>query len=151
MSLTGEYNIPAGASVVVGTYLLHRDSRFFPEPELFQPERFFPENSRDRPAFAYIPFSAGPRNCIGIIMRLANNTTTQVEWLTLKFYRCRTKVCHDIKEKVILSSILRRNYYSKCHRFKATRWNSTKTHEKVVYLSLYRVYKIRSHPRKQKF
>ncbi|CAN7940658.1 unnamed protein product [Ixodes hexagonus] len=57
--------VPQGAIVVVFSYMLHRDPESFPKPEEFFPERFLPENSLGRHPFAYVPFSAGPRNCIG--------------------------------------------------------------------------------------
>ncbi|KAJ0050634.1 hypothetical protein NL108_004979, partial [Boleophthalmus pectinirostris] len=58
------FKIPKGSNVIIFAYVLHRDPRYFPDPEEFRPERFLPENSMGRPAYAYIPFSAGLRNCI---------------------------------------------------------------------------------------
>lgn len=61
----GSVTFPVGTIVRVSVYCLHRDDDVFPKPEEFRPERFFPENAKGRHPFAYIPFSAGPRNCIG--------------------------------------------------------------------------------------
>jgi cytochrome P450 len=61
----GDYTVPAGALVVVSQYLMHRDRRYYPRPERFDPERWTPEARRERPAYAYFPFGGGPRRCIG--------------------------------------------------------------------------------------
>jgi cytochrome P450 len=61
----GEFDVPAGTLVCVSPYVLHRDERFWEEPERFDPDRFTEERSADRPDYAYIPFSGGPRHCVG--------------------------------------------------------------------------------------
>ena len=61
----GQYKIPKGTTVHINFYALHHDNKQFPHPEKYIPERFLPENSSKRHPFAFVPFSAGPRNCIG--------------------------------------------------------------------------------------
>ena len=61
----GGYRIPAGANVVMSTWIMHRDPRYFPEPENFDPDRWLPEKVQKLPKFAYFPFGGGPRQCIG--------------------------------------------------------------------------------------
>lgn len=57
--------IPEGAAMIIHIYDLHRNPKFWPNPDVFDPSRHLPENCIGRHPFAYIPFSAGPRNCIG--------------------------------------------------------------------------------------
>jgi cytochrome P450 len=59
------YTIPKGSMLFISPFLLHRDARFFPEPERFDPERFRPGTEKPIQRGAYIPFGVGPRVCIG--------------------------------------------------------------------------------------
>lgn len=58
-------NIPAKSEIVLMIYDLHHNPDVFPDPEKFIPERFLQENVEKRHRFAYVPFSAGVRNCVG--------------------------------------------------------------------------------------
>lgn len=60
-----DYWIPERGIVMVSPYVIHRKTDYFPEPEKFDPERFTPEKEKQLPRYAYIPFGAGPRICIG--------------------------------------------------------------------------------------
>jgi cytochrome P450 len=61
----GEYFVPAGTEIYIAPYFIQRHPDLWEEPDRFNPDRFRPENSRHRHRLATIPFSAGPRNCIG--------------------------------------------------------------------------------------
>ncbi|MEU3565633.1 cytochrome P450 [Kitasatospora sp. NPDC091257] len=72
----GGYHVPAGSDVLICPYTLHRHSRFWDDPEQFDPERFDRDRATDRPRYAYIPFGAGPRFCIGNHLGLLEATFT---------------------------------------------------------------------------
>ncbi|KAJ8922743.1 hypothetical protein NQ315_007778 [Exocentrus adspersus] len=62
---TQDYVIPAGTTVIIGTFSLHRNPKYYENPLKFDPDNFLPEKCQNRPYYAYIPFSAGPRSCVG--------------------------------------------------------------------------------------
>jgi cytochrome P450 len=61
----GGFAVPAGTDILLSPFLLHRHPRYWHDPEAFRPERFDSEHEAERPRFAYMPFAAGPRHCIG--------------------------------------------------------------------------------------
>jgi cytochrome P450 len=61
----GGYVIPSGTIVLMSQYLVHRDPRWWNEPERFDPDRWTPEQQAQRPKFAYFPFGGGARMCVG--------------------------------------------------------------------------------------
>jgi len=86
------YQVPAGTGIFLQMFYLHRNPEYFPDPLTYDPERFRPENCIGRHPFAFVPFSGGPRNCIG--QKFAN-----------------------FEAKVIISALLRKFTFSyKCDR-----------------------------------
>lgn len=61
----GGFTIPADARVITSPWVVHRSAALWPEPGRFRPERFAPDQEAGRHRFAYFPFGAGPRQCVG--------------------------------------------------------------------------------------
>ncbi|XP_047096726.1 cytochrome P450 4C1-like [Schistocerca piceifrons] len=61
----GGYKIPEGCTITLNIRNTHRDPDYWPDPDRFDPDNFLQERVQGRHPFAYVPFSAGPRNCIG--------------------------------------------------------------------------------------
>ncbi|XP_062714770.1 probable cytochrome P450 313a4 [Aedes albopictus] len=105
IKLNDEHTIPANSTVIMGIYQMHRDPKIWgPNADEFDPNNFLPEKVAKRHPYSYLPFSGGPRNCVG--MRYA--------WLSLKIlvvhmlrkYRLKTSLTMDqirIKYGLILN------------------------------------------------
>ncbi|MCU4741965.1 cytochrome P450 [Natronoglomus mannanivorans] len=65
----GGYRLPAGTTISVPQWIVHRDERWWESPETFDPDRWTDDRDSERPEYAFYPFGGGPRHCIG--MRLA--------------------------------------------------------------------------------
>nr|CAI5859094.1 unnamed protein product [Callosobruchus analis] len=59
------YVLPAGATVIIGTFKVHRLPSVYPNPDKYDPDNFLPERTANRHYYSFIPFSAGPRSCVG--------------------------------------------------------------------------------------
>lgn len=59
------FSVKKGSYVFFSPFVSHRNPKYFPDPERFDPDRFAPEAIKSRPRYAYFPFAGGPRQCIG--------------------------------------------------------------------------------------
>ncbi|NXO29028.1 CP3A9 protein, partial [Cisticola juncidis] len=93
--------IPKGTVVTIPPYVLHRDPDYWPNPEEFRPERFSKENKESLDQYTYLPFGAGPRNCIG--MRFALLTLKVAITSLLQHFTFQT--CKETQIPIKLSSV----------------------------------------------
>lgn len=65
LTLSGRITLPAGISVVVPIHELNNDPQYWEHPKKMMPDRFLPENVKQRDPNVFVPFSLGPMNCLG--------------------------------------------------------------------------------------
>ncbi|XP_014801689.1 PREDICTED: cytochrome P450 3A9-like [Calidris pugnax] len=97
--------IPKGTIVMIPPYTLHRDPEYWPNPEEFRPERFSKENKESIDPYTYLPFGAGPRNCIGMRFALLTLKVAVVALLQhFTFQTCKeTQIPLKLKSQGLLT------------------------------------------------
>jgi cytochrome P450 len=95
------HRIPAGAEVLIMPWLIHRKPSLWENPDRFDPERFVPERSASRQRFAYIPFGAGPRICIGA--GFAMTEAVLILATIAQRYRLRLKPGHPVEPQGLIT------------------------------------------------
>ena len=95
------HRIPAGAEVLIVPWLLHRKPSLWENPDRFDPERFAPERVAARPRFAYLPFGAGPRICIGAAFAMAE--AMLILATIAQRYRLRLKPGHPVEPQGLIT------------------------------------------------
>lgn len=78
----GPYHVPKGSTIMLSPYVMHRNPKYWNNPEAFVPERFAPEEVEQRQSHTYVPFGGGPRGCIG-----DNFALTELTLLTAMIYQ----------------------------------------------------------------
>ena len=95
------HRIPAGAEVLILPWLLHRKPSLWENPERFDPERFAPERAAARPRFAYIPFGAGARICIGAAFAMTEGVLMLAT--IAQRYRLHLKPDHPVEPQGLIT------------------------------------------------
>ncbi|XP_062712914.1 cytochrome P450 4C1-like isoform X2 [Aedes albopictus] len=94
IKLNDQHTIPANCTIIMGIFQIHRDPRIWgPKADDFDPDNFLPDNVAKRHPYSYIPFSAGPRNCIGT--RYAYLSSKIMVGSILRKYRLKTSLTMD--------------------------------------------------------
>jgi cytochrome P450 len=97
----GGFRIPARSTVVLSPYVTHRHPGIWPDPEVFDPDRFAPDRSAGRPRLAWFPFLGGPHQCIG--QEFAMMEMTLVISMLVQSFRLRLAPGARVEPRPMLS------------------------------------------------
>src|SRR5207249_4165622 len=100
------YHLEAGDIVMYSPYVSHRMPEHFPEPDTFRPERFDPVTGQNIPPYAFIPFGAGPRTCIGAPFAMMELKTV----LAMVLQRFRLDLIADQRVEATVRTTLQPKY-----------------------------------------
>lgn len=93
------YPVSAGSTVIVSQYAMHHDPELWESPSVFDPERFTPERSTSRPRYAFLPFGAGPRQCLGNLFSIMEAQI--IVALMLRRLRARRVPGHPVSPQAV--------------------------------------------------
>jgi cytochrome P450 len=93
--------VPAGATILIVPWLIHRRRSIWKDPDRFVPERFAPEQTATRHRFSYIPFGAGPRICIGMAFAMAE--ASLILATIAQRYRLRLATGHPVEPQGLIT------------------------------------------------
>ncbi|KAJ6641555.1 Cytochrome P450 6a9, partial [Pseudolycoriella hygida] len=113
-SCISDYEIPGtdfviekGMPIMIPVHAIHHDSRYYYDPEVFNPDRFSSEEVKKRPQFAFLPFGEGPRNCIGMRfgqMQVKLGIATMIKNFKFSFHEHTTyPLWMDVRNVVVQS------------------------------------------------
>lgn len=91
-----EFTFKKGDQIMVPVYGIHHDPDYYPEPEVFDPDRFLPETVLGRNQYSYIPFGEGPRICIGMRFGLLQAKIGLVTMLKNYSFKTSPKTVHPV-------------------------------------------------------
>ncbi|XP_017778218.1 PREDICTED: cytochrome P450 4C1-like [Nicrophorus vespilloides] len=100
--------LPKDSGLVLAIFSIHRNEKYYPNPMKFDPERFSPEETAKRHPYAYLPFSAGPRNCVGIKFGMTVIKTIVASVTRKYFIETSFKTIEEVrvKQSLIIKSCL---------------------------------------------
>jgi cytochrome P450 len=109
----GGCRIPAGATILLSPYITHRYPDVWENPEAFDPDRFLPARSKERPRHAYFPFGGGPRLCMGVDMAMMEMLLIMA--MVVQKHRIHLVSCHREEPECILDMLPRNRVVATLH------------------------------------